>query len=136
MKSFRAVLNSGYMRVGIIFAACCLPLMATAAQTGLEAKVTLRAKSAPLAAVLDQISSQSGLNFVLADGLEDKRVTLLLSEVTARDALEALRLTSGITYWPVGEGKRYAVGPQGAKTPRRRTRVLRPSNIPLSPQQP
>ena len=106
-----------------------------AAQGGtLEARVTVRVKNASLASLLDSLSAQSKVNFILAEGLEDRKVTLFLRDVTARDVLEALRLSQGLTYWPVGSGGgyRFVVGRRRDEE-KRKTKVYHPAHITTGP---
>jgi hypothetical protein len=76
------------------------------------------------------VSSQAGLNFVLADGLEGVRVTAFLTDVTARDALELLRATKGLSYHSVESQGATMIAPAAPEAPQRQTKVYPLQNVP------
>ncbi|MDD5628171.1 MAG: STN domain-containing protein [Elusimicrobia bacterium] len=96
----------------------------------MQVRVTVRVKDAPLSVFLELISSQTGLDFVLADGLEKVRVTAFLSDVTARDALELLRLTRGLTYRRVESRGAAVIAPASGAAAELRTKVYTLENVP------
>jgi len=96
----------------------------------LRARVTIRVKDAPLATFLDIISRQTGLNLILADGLEGVRVTVFLNNVTAREALELLRATKGLTYQWVESKRATLIAPAARRPSDFRTTVNPQDNAP------
>ncbi|MCX5797689.1 MAG: STN domain-containing protein [Elusimicrobia bacterium] len=105
-------------------------LLPAEAADPMQARVTIRVKDAPLTAFLDLVSSQAGLNFILADGLEGVRVTAFLTDVTARDALELLRVTKGLTYHRVESRGATVIAPAARESPDLRTKVYPLENVP------
>ena len=98
-----------------MFAAALLGLAAAAsaatAGVGLDAKVSVKVRHAPLHGFLESLSSQAKLNFILAEGLEDRKVTAFLSEVTVREALDSLAELSGVGYRKLSHGGSYLIAP-------------------------
>lgn len=96
----------------------------------LETRVTVRVKGAPLATFLETVSAQSKINFIIAEGLENKRVTAYLQNVTVREALQVLLEIRGLTYQQIGKSNTYLVTPRSNKV-HMITRVYTLSYIPL-----
>ena len=105
-------------------------LLPAEAADPMQARVTIRVKDAPLAAFLDLVSSQAGLNFILAEGLEGVRVTAFLTDVIARDALELLRVTKGLTYHRVESQGATVIAPASRESSDLRTKVYPLENVP------
>ena len=105
-------------------------LAAAAAVSLMETRVTVRVKGAPLATFLETISAQSKINFILAEGLDQKRITAYLQNVTVREALQVLLEIRGLSYQRIGKSNTYIVAPRSAKL-HVITRVYTLSYIPL-----
>lgn len=99
----------------------------------LETRVSIRVKEAPLATFLDSISAQAKVNFIITEGLEQKRVTAFLQNVTVREALQILLEIKGLTYQQIGRSNTYVVSPRSKTAPNRITRIYNLSHIPLIP---
>ncbi|MFA6029045.1 MAG: secretin N-terminal domain-containing protein [Elusimicrobiota bacterium] len=97
----------------------------------LETRIVVRVKSAPLATFLDTISAQAKVNFIITEGLEDKRITAFLQNVTVREALQILLEIKGLTYQRIGRSNTYVVSPRAKGVPNRITRIYTLSHIPL-----
>ncbi|MEK7746926.1 MAG: secretin N-terminal domain-containing protein, partial [Elusimicrobiota bacterium] len=97
----------------------------------LETRIVVRVKSAPLAAFLDSISAQAKINFIITEGLEEKRITAFLQGVTVREALQILLEMKGLTYQRIGKSNTYVVSPRAKGTTNRITRIYTLSFIPL-----
>ena len=97
----------------------------------LETRIVVRVKSAPLAAFLDSISAQAKINFIITEGLEEKRITAFLQGVTVREALQILLEMKGLTYQRIGKSNTYVVLPRAKGTTNRITRIYTLSFIPL-----
>ena len=91
----------------------------------------VRVKSAPLATFLDTISAQAKVNFIITEGLEDKRITAFLQNVTVREALQILLEIKGLTYQRIGKSNTYVVSPRAKGVPNRITRIYTLNYIPL-----
>jgi len=61
-------------------------------------KISLDLEGASLINVLKVFSQQSGLNFIAAEDVADKSITLFLEDVPIRDALEKILDTYSLTY--------------------------------------
>ncbi|MHB2025271.1 MAG: secretin N-terminal domain-containing protein [Elusimicrobiota bacterium] len=99
----------------------------------LDKRVTVRLKEAPLAVFLQTISAQSKINFIITEGLESRKVTVFLQNVTVREALQVLLEIKGLTYQQVGQSNTYIVMPRSKKLPNLITRIYNLSYIPLIP---
>lgn len=77
---------------------------AAPAGSGLDKKVTVEVRQAPISVFLDSISQQTKVNFILADGLADEKVTAFLHDVTAEEALAVLKDIKGVDYRPLSRG--------------------------------
>ena len=99
----------------------------------LDTRVTVRVKGAPLATFLDTIQAQSKLNFIVTEGLESKRVTAFLQNVTVREALQVLLEIKGLTYQQIGKSNTYVVAPRSKTVENLITRIYNLSYIPLIP---
>ena len=96
-------------------------------------RVTVRVKGAPLATFLDTISAQAKVNFIITEGLESKRVTAFLQNVTVREALQVLLEIKGLTYQQIGKSNTYVVTPRSKQVENLITRIYTLSFIPLIP---
>ena len=99
----------------------------------LDARVTVRVKGAPLATFLDTISAQAKVNFIITEGLETKRVTAFLQNVTVREALQVLLEIKGLTYQQIGKSNTYVVTPRSKAIENLITRIYTLSYVPLIP---
>ena len=99
----------------------------------LDARVTVRVKGAPLATFLDTISAQAKVNFIITEGLESRRVTAFLQNVTVREALQVLLEIKGLTYQQIGKSNTYVVTPRSKSVENVITRIYTLSYIPLIP---
>jgi type II secretory pathway component GspD/PulD (secretin) len=105
----------------------------TASLAPLDMRVTVRVKGAPLATFLDTISAQAKVNFIITEGLESKRVTAFLQNVTVREALQVLLEIKGLTYQQIGKSNTYVVTPRSKQVENLITRIYTLSFIPLIP---
>jgi type II secretory pathway component GspD/PulD (secretin) len=105
----------------------------SAAPAPLDMRVTVRVKGAPLATFLDTISAQAKVNFIITEGLESKRVTAFLQNVTVREALQVLLEIKGLTYQQIGKSNTYVVTPRSKQVENLITRIYTLSFIPLIP---
>jgi len=97
----------------------------------LETRIVVRVKNAPLSTFLDTISAQAKVNFIITEGLEEKRVTAFLQNVTVREALQILLEIKGLTYQRIGKSNTYVVSPRAAGVVNRITRIYQLNYIPL-----
>lgn len=97
----------------------------------LDARVTVRVKGAPLATFLDTISAQAKINFIITEGLETRRVTAFLQNVTVREALQVLLEIKGLTYQQIGRSNTYVVTPRSKNVENVITRIYTLSFVPL-----
>ncbi|MFI5360455.1 MAG: secretin N-terminal domain-containing protein [Elusimicrobiota bacterium] len=103
------------------------------ASAPLDTRVTVRVKGAPLATFLDTISAQAKVNFIITEGLEQKRVTAFLQNVTVREALQVLLEIKGLTYQEIGKSSTYVVTQRSKQAINLITRIYPLSFIPLIP---
>jgi type II secretory pathway component GspD/PulD (secretin) len=113
-------------------ASAAKPAAASATAT-LETRVTVRVKGAPLATFLDTISAQAKVNFIITEGLEQKRVTAFLQNVTVREALQVLLEIKGLTYQQIGTSNTYVVTQRSKQAENLVTRIYSLSFISLIP---
>lgn len=99
----------------------------------LDARVTVRVKNAPLAAFLDSISAQSKINFIITEGLEEKKVTAFLRQVMVREALQILLQIKGLSYQRIGKSNTYVITKRSAGAPNLLTKIYTLNYIPLAP---
>ena len=66
------------------------------ADPNLDAKVTIIMKHAPLALFLESISAQTRINFIIREGVGKRFVKAVLTDATAREALQILLLTKDL----------------------------------------
>lgn len=99
----------------------------------LDTRIVVRVKNAPLATFLDTISAQAKVNFIITEGLEQKRVTAFLQNVTVREALQILLEIKGLTYQRIGKSNTYVVSKRTSGEPNRITRIYTLNYIPLVP---
>jgi len=97
----------------------------------LDTRVTVRVKGVPLATFLDTISAQAKVNFIITEGLEQKRVTAFLQNVTVREALQVLLEIKGLTYTEIGKSNTYVVTQRSKLAENVVTRIYALSYIPL-----
>lgn len=99
----------------------------------LDTRVTVRVKGAPLSTFLDTISAQAKLSFIITEGLEQKRVTAFLQNVTVREALQVLLEIKGLTYQQIGKSNTYIVTQRSKQAENLITRIYTLSYVPLIP---
>jgi type II secretory pathway component GspD/PulD (secretin) len=99
----------------------------------LDTRIVVRVKNAPLATFLDTISAQAKVNFIITEGLEEKRITAFLQNVTVREALQILLEIKGLTYQRIGRSNTYVVSRRTSKIAHRITRIYTLNYIPLVP---
>jgi type IV pilus secretin PilQ/predicted competence protein len=97
----------------------------------LDTRVTVRVKGVPLATFLDTISAQAKVNFIITEGLEQKRVTAFLQNVTVREALQVLLEIKGLTYQEIGKSNTYVVTQRSKQAENVVTRIYTLAYIPL-----
>lgn len=93
----------------------------------------IRLKGSPLTSFLDVISAQSGVSFIVADGVEAKTMTIFLRKTTVREALELLLRVKGLTYQRIGKSNTYIVQKRTSDTPNLVTKIYTLNYIPLIP---
>ena len=93
----------------------------------------IRLKGAPLTTFLDVISAQSGVSFIVADGVENKNMTVFLRQTTVREALELLLRVKGLTYQRIGRSNTFIVQRRSSDTPNLMTKIYTLNYIPLIP---
>ena len=99
----------------------------------LDTRVTLRVNDAPLATFLNTISAQAKINFMITEGMEQKRVTAFLQNVTVREALQVLLEIKGLTYQQIGKSNTYVITQRSKEAVNLITRIYNLSFIPLIP---
>jgi len=104
-----------------------------AATSPLETRVTVRVKGAPLETFLDTIQAQAHVNFIVSEGLESKRVTAFLQNVTVAEALQVLLEIKGLTYQQIGHSHTYIVAPRSKTVENLITRIYTLNYVPLIP---
>ncbi len=109
------------------------PSAAAAPVSPLQTRVTVRVKGAPLETFLDTIQAQAHVNFIVTEGLESKRVTAFLQNVTVAEALQVLLEIKGLTYQQIGHSNTYIVAPRSKAIENVITRIYQLSYIPLIP---
>ena len=115
----KEVKGVGYRRMGqgstFLLAAKDSPLLQQPAPIEggkeLDSRITIRVRHAPLDQFLASLSAQTKINFALADGLENTRVTAFLEDVTAREAIEIVLALKGLTCRRLEAQKTYALAP-------------------------
>jgi type IV pilus secretin PilQ/predicted competence protein len=122
--------NVQSVQIGAAPAARAASVSATAP---LDTRVTVRVKGAPLATFLDTISAQAKVNFIITEGLEQKRVTAFLQNVTVREALQVLLEIKGLTYQQIGKSNTYVVTQRSKQAENLITRIYTLSFVPLIP---
>ncbi|HOW90069.1 MAG TPA: hypothetical protein PL037_07285, partial [Elusimicrobiales bacterium] len=87
--------------------------------------------NASISAFLHVITVQSGISFILSDGIEKSTLSVFLGKkISVRDALELLN-TKGLTYQRVGKSQTYVVRRRTKETPNLITKVYVLNYIPL-----
>jgi type IV pilus assembly protein PilQ len=93
----------------------------------------IRLKGAPLTTFLDVISAQSGVSFIVADGVENRNMTVFLRQTTVREALELLLRVKGLTYQRIGRSNTFIVQKRSSDAPNLMTKIYTLNYIPLIP---
>jgi len=76
----------------------------------LDQKVTVRVKGAPLSQFLDTLSAQSKINFSMQEGLEGRKITAYLQNVSVREALEIVLTLKGLSCRKLDGKDTYIIG--------------------------
>lgn len=99
----------------VLLAAVAVSVAAAAvpADPDLQARVDVEVRRAPVARFADALSAQARVNFVLPESLDGARVTLMLHDVTAAEALDVLREAAGIDHRRLA-GRTYLLAPAGS----------------------
>lgn len=84
-------------------------LRAASPAAGLDSRVTVDVRQAPMATFLDTLSAQAKVNFILTEGFEGKKVTAFLHDVTIKEALDVVGQTNGIGYRRVGKSNTFII---------------------------
>jgi type II secretory pathway component GspD/PulD (secretin) len=85
---------------------------APSAAPWLDSRVTVDVRQAPLSTFLDTLSAQAKVNFILAGGVEEKKVTAFLHDVTVRDVLDDLKEARGVGYRQLARTNTFLVAPK------------------------
>ena len=67
-------------------------------------RVSIDVQDVPLSSVLKILSEQSGLNFVASDALKGKNITLYLTDVSIKEAMDTICKANNLMYERVGTG--------------------------------
>lgn len=89
----------------------------------LEKEVTIRAKQTPLETILETISTQARISFVVSEKIRGRLITAYLRDVTVRDALGVLAKLENITYQRVGKTSAYLIIPKEKDIPNLSTKI-------------
>lgn len=109
------------------------PVKKTAGRLSPElAKITIRLSDVPLSVFLRAVSQQTRVNFIISEGLENKKVTAFLEGVTLEEALGVLLGIKGLAYEKIpGKTHTYLITTRKETQPRTATRIFELSFIPL-----
>jgi len=75
----------------------------------LDARVTVKVKNAPLPLLLDTISAQAKINFIIRENVVKKKVTVFLKNVKVREVLELITKIKGLTWERIGNSNTYLI---------------------------
>ncbi len=96
------------------------------------AKITIRLSDVPLTVFLKAISQQTRVNFIVSEGLEVKKITAFLEEVTLEEAFNVLLGIKGLAYEKIpGKTHTYLITTRKETQPRTITRIFELNYIPL-----
>lgn len=108
------------------------PAQQQALQAPELAKITVALDNVNLTTFLQAISRQSKVNFIVSEGLEEKRITAFLDGVTLEQALQVLLGIKGLAYEKIpGKTPTYLISPRRETKPRTVTRIFELQFIPL-----
>jgi len=90
-------------------------------------KVSVDFQDVALGSVLKVLSEQTGLNFVAGANVQDKRITLYLTNVEVKDALDIILQSTGLSYEKVGpeESNIYLIKESGKPPIETKTKVFK-----------
>lgn len=88
-----------------------------------DKKISLELEGASLINVLKVLSQQTGLNFVAAGTVKDKKITLYMEQVPMKKAMDAIFLANNLTYEFSPESNIFVVKEGVKKTDRLETRI-------------
>ncbi len=97
----------------------------------LDRKVSIRVSNVPIAAFLNSITTQAGINFIMSEEFANKKVTASLTKVTVREALDTLLRVHGLTYQRIGKSDSYVVTKRSNDAPDTITKIYTLSYISL-----
>lgn len=96
------------------------------------ARITVNFSDVPLPVFLKAITRQTSVNFILAEGVEQKKITAFLDGVTLEEALQVLLGIKGLAYEKIpGKSHTYLIGSRKEQKPRTITRIFELNYIPL-----
>ncbi len=94
-------------------------------------KVSMDFEGADLKSVLKAFSMQTGINFIASDVVENKKVTVFLSEVSAKMALASILEANGLLYELQGDNM-YLIRPDGKAPVKTITKVFKLNYLQVS----
>jgi len=103
----------------------------TETRTPLDAKVSVNLENAPLTAFLHAISAQTRISFILAEGLQERKITAYLRQISVREAMQILLQIRGLTYQRIGKTNTYVVTKRSAARANLVTKIYTLSYISL-----
>ncbi len=103
----------------------------TEVSSPLDRKVSIRVANVPIAAFLNSITTQAGINFIMSEEFTNKKVTASLTKVTVREALDTLLRVHGLTYQRIGKSDSYVVTKRSNDAPDTITKIYTLSYISL-----
>jgi type II secretory pathway component GspD/PulD (secretin) len=75
----------------------------------LNQRISVTLRSAPLRSMLEDISAQAKINFILGEGLDSKQITAHLANVSVRQTLAVLAEMKGLSFRKVPDSETYMV---------------------------
>lgn len=96
------------------------------------AKISVQFADVSLATFLNALSRQTKVNFILSEGLEQKKITAFLDGVTLEEALQVLLGIKGLAYEKIpGKTDTYLITTRKEGAPRTITRIFELKYVPL-----
>jgi type II secretory pathway component GspD/PulD (secretin) len=78
------------------------PIVSSNTNPALRAPVTLNAREASLSEVLRLLSERSDMNFVVGEGVQRERITIMLNNTPLEEAINLIVRASGLSYEIIG----------------------------------
>ena len=97
----------------------------------LQKRVNVLANGMPLTAFLNAISAQAKISFLVAEDIEDKRITATLRNTPVQEALQILLQTRNLSYQRIGTTNTYLITKRAASAPNFITKIYTLSYISL-----